>query len=96
MPLAEVAISQLADAKGEITLSLQRVLRGCIAEIGGEEAMGVVLGQIIKDEEVAVASKVNLLNNLMKLMGQYGESDNDSDLLDEEQIQARLRMLGEA
>jgi hypothetical protein len=93
MPSAEQIVAQLADAKGEVTLSLQRVLRGFVAEVNGEEAMGKILGQIVMDDDVPVASKINLMNNVLKLMGQYGEADNQSELLNDEQVLLRLKAL---
>ena len=86
-------IAQIADAQGDITLSLQRVLSGVVAKLGGPEQLGRIIGEMIEDTELTIAARVSLVNNVTRLMGQYGESDSDNGLLDEEQITARLRAL---
>jgi hypothetical protein len=95
MPAAEEVIDQLVEARGDITLSLSCVLRGCIAEVGGESAFGQIIGRIITDPDVPIPSKVNLMNNMMKLMGQYGDTEKTNDLLTDEQITAKLKQLDE-
>jgi putative alpha-1,2-mannosidase len=89
----EHVIADLADAKADITLSLHRVLTGFMERMGGPEKFGHALADIMKDENVTVASRVSLANNMAKLMGEYGENENDHALIDDEQIIERLRSL---
>ncbi len=86
-------MESLADAKGDITLSLQRVLGGIMAELGGPESLGKVIGEMIKDGDLTIASRVSLVNNVTRLMGQYGEGGEDDNLMGDDQIKARWRQL---
>ena len=95
-PSEQKLIADVSAAEGDINLNLRRVLQGFIAESGGPEKWGRALAKITQDPDVAVSSRVSLANNLLKLVGAYGqETQDDDDLLSTDQIKARLRTLSD-
>lgn len=92
---AEEIVKQLADAGEDFSLSLRDVLNGAMDELGGAKQFGELLGRLMKDEEVPINSRVSLINNYLKLMGQFSEKKNDDDFTPE-QIAAQIKECNES
>ena len=89
----ESLVGQLADASNDISLSIQATLRGFISRAGGPEKFGETISDIFVDEETNQTQRVAIANNVMKLMGQFGDSQDAGDLITPETTRARLRQL---
>lgn len=92
----EELIDEVVKANLDISISLQRVLKGFIQEMRGPEHFGEELAKLAKDDTVSISSRVSIMNNMSKLMGQYSGKSNDDELEDEEQLQAFLDQVDSA
>lgn len=87
----EELFAQIVADKGDIKLSLHRVLKGFIAKMGGPEHFGEEMAEIASNPECNISSRVSLMNNMTKLLGQCAEGEDENTGFTEEEIEAMLR-----
>ena len=80
----------------DMSVVLKVVLKSFIKTIGGPEAWGSGLGDFVMDETMPVAAKTTVNGTMLKLVAKYAEDEDEStsDLITTEQIQAKLKQLG--
>lgn len=77
-----------------ITTSVSRVVKGFIAQFGGEEAWGKELAKIAMDVDMPSGSRVSVHNAVLKIMATHLEDEETNDpLVGTEQIEAMLKKL---
>jgi len=87
----EELIARIVADKGDIKLSLHRVLRGFITAKGGPEKWGEEMAEMSSDIESNMSARVSINNNMAKLLGQCAEDKEDDKDASEEEIEAILR-----
>jgi hypothetical protein len=90
----EELIAQLAEAGDNLTLSLRQVMVGAMEAAGGPKDFGKMIGTLMIDPALPMNSRVSLINNYMKLLGQNSEKPVDEEFT-AEQIASQLRDLGD-
>lgn len=86
-------LSVVADADGDLSLSLKAILRGFMKKVGGPIKFGQEVADIFGDEETNQTQKVAIANNVMKLLGQFGDGDDQGELVSNDKVVARLKQL---
>jgi hypothetical protein len=90
----DALIAELIRAKADITLSLRRVLGGFVERMGGPEKLGSHLADLATNPEVSYSAQAAIMTNMAKLMGLYGEDEEDcNELTGDAQIDAYERQL---
>jgi len=89
----EQIIEQLAKSNGDMNMSLIDVLNGAMSEMGGPTSFGQLIGRLMSDPEVTINSRVSLINNYLKLMGQYSEKPPAEEWTPE-QLSEAMKELG--
>jgi hypothetical protein len=87
-------IEAMAESGAKLSLSVTRMLLAAIKALGGPEGLGIEAARIIKDGDAPVASRVTLINNLMKMSADHGGDEQDSGgLMTEDMIRRQLEEL---
>lgn len=89
----EKALAEIAAAEGDFKLSLHRVLKGFIQQMAGPENFGKEMALIAQDAECNMSSRVSVMNNMSKLLGQCAVEDEPKEAFTEAEIEAAIKSL---
>ncbi len=79
------ALTEAADSS-DLALSMRQVLVGALTEMGGPTEFGREVVRLFKSPETSAASKAAIAANLMKMLGLYGNEDDNDELADDEML----------
>jgi len=86
-----------ATESADLSLSMRQVLVGALTEMGGPTEFGREIVRLFKSHETSAASKAAIAANLMKMLGIYGNEDDNDDLTPDSMLERweELQRMGE-